>query len=513
MIVLNYPLILSTVVVPYVAAFVSWVSGNRLSPKAHAALNSASLAYGFAVFLALSCTYGLGEVIRDPEIYFIPTLGRFSFLMDASTFPALLSISLVTAVVSLYSVPYMEHRFEELEKDGIKAPSWGSYFLLYTLFSASMIGCLLGTNTIEFYIFLELTLIPSFLLIAFYGYGDRVRIAIMYLIWTHVGAVLFLLGALSVGFASGFDFINPSTGEMLLGLGDGLPASTLYVAMWLMVVGLLVKVAVFGVHMWLPYAHAEAPTPVSALLSPCLIGIGALMLLRIVYVLFPSAIQTASPLLFVWALITMIYGGFMALVQKDFKRLLAYSSISQMGYLLLGLASMNAFGMSGMILHYMVHAFGKAILFMAAGTLIVMLHGLRDITKMGGLSSKLPYTGGLALIGFMHITGIPPTLGLWSEYLIVRGAIEYSMKLSPSYFIPSFIGLVVAIGLSTAYAFLTMKRVFYGRLPEGLKDAVKAKRSLLLPMGLLAVAGILSFILVGPMLDPLMEVLKALYGL
>ncbi|MCD6511002.1 MAG: NADH-quinone oxidoreductase subunit M, partial [Thaumarchaeota archaeon] len=334
MIVLNYPLILSTVVVPYVAAFVSWVSGNRLSPKAHAALNFASLAYGFAVFLALSCTYGLGQVVRDPEIYSIPTLGRFSFLMDASTFPALLSISLVTAVVSLYSVPYMKHRFEELEKDGIKAPSWGSYFLLYTLFSASMIGCLLGTNTIEFYIFLELTLVPSFLLIAFYGYGDRVRIAIMYLIWTHVGAVLFLLGALSVGFVSGFDFINPSTGEMLLGLGDGLPASTLYVAMWLMVVGLLVKVAVFGVHMWLPYAHAEAPTPVSALLSPCLIGIGALMLLRIVYVLFPSAIQTASPLLFVWALITMIYGGFMALVQKDFKRLLAYSSISQMGYLL-----------------------------------------------------------------------------------------------------------------------------------------------------------------------------------
>src|SRR3990172_9743669 len=127
-----------------------------------------------------------------------------------------------------------------------------------------------------------------------------------------------------------------------------------------------------------------------------------------------SVFSDASVYLMILALITMIYGGLMSLAQDDFKRMLAYSSISQMGYLLLGIASMNTLGMSGAMLQYATHAIGKAILFSVAGVLIVKFNGLRSISKMGGLAVKMPITAALALMGFMQITGIPPSLGFWS---------------------------------------------------------------------------------------------------
>ena len=115
-------------------------------------------------------------------------------------------------MVSLYSVPYMKHRFEELEKESSKQPAWGIYYMLFVMFSAAMLGITLSTNLLEFYIFLELTLVPSFLLILFYGYGKRERIAFMYLIWTHVGALLFLIGSLTFGYYTGtFDIFNVHT--------------------------------------------------------------------------------------------------------------------------------------------------------------------------------------------------------------------------------------------------------------------------------------------------------------
>ncbi len=513
-IILGNPALLSTVVVPVAVAIASWLMRDKVSPEIHATINAGALGYSLLVFLILAYKYGLGSVIRDPEVWTVPTLGNFAFIMDAVAFPVLISIAAVTAFTAVYSVPYMRHRIEEMHEKGEKPPSWGSYFFLYTLFAAAMIGTLLSTNTIEFYLFLELTLIPSFLLIAFYGYGDRVRIAILYLLWTHVGAVLFLLGALAVGFKAGFDFFNPFTGKMLLGLADAaLSGALLKTALILMVVGLLVKMAVFGVHIWLPYAHAEAPTPISALLSPNLIGIGGAMLIRIVYTLFPSTFASAAPYLIGWALLTMIYGGFMALVQTDFKRLLAYSSVSQMGYLLLGLSTITAYGMSGAILHYLVHAFGKAILFLTAGTLIATLHGLRAIPKMGGLATKMPFTAALGLLGFMFITGIPPTPGLWSEYLIVRGAVQYGMDHGAAAFVTIGVFLMIGIGLSTAYAFLTMKRAFYGPLPKHLEDAHEASPGLLVPMAVLAAIGVVAFFVVYTMLDPMLAYFHTVYGI
>jgi len=491
------PLLWATLLAPLLASILSLFIKEK---KSLAILNSAALGFSAIVLLYLYTSKGTTWI--DPVSFSIGGLGTFALVIDPTVFLVAFSIAVTTSVIALYSLPYMDHRFEELHHEGVSAPGWGSYYFLYTLFALAMMGTVMSTNIVEFYIFLELTLIPSFLLIAFYGYGERLKIAIMYLLWTHVGALLFLIGALSVGQKIGFDFITQ--GGFRIGAANNLVG--LEYAFWLMILGLSVKLAAVGVHMWLPYAHAEAPTPISALLSPNLIGLGGAMMFRIVYTLFPQMFASASPILTAWAVMTMIYGGLMALSQTDFKRLLAYSSISQMGYLLLGLASVNAYGIAGTFLHYMVHAYGKAILFAVAGILIATYHGLRDITKMGGLAAKMPYTASLALLGFMHITGIPPTLGIWSEYLIVRGAVAQALQNGSTWYILLAVGLLIAIGLSTAYAFVTMRRIFYG--PLKVQEAREANASLWGPLLVFALLGILFFLFASLLIDPLLSFLK-----
>ncbi len=497
----SIPLLWVSVLVPLASAVITVLLGDR--KRTAGVINSLALFASAFFLLAAYVLHGSSKPWLDPIIFTVDGLGTFGLLLDAPSFLVAFSIAVTTALIALYSMPYMEHRLEEMKREGLRPPGWRSYYFLYTLFSLAMIGTVLSTNIIEFYVFLELTLIPSFLLIAFYGYGDRIRIAIMYLLWTHIGALLFLIGALTVGFQKGFDFID-ATGSYRLGVGENIPLAVY--AFWLMVVGLAVKQAVLGVHMWLPYAHAEAPTPISALLSPNLIGLGGAMMFKIVYVLFPKTFEANGPVLAVWALATIIYGGLMALSQTDFKRLLAYSSISQMGYLLLGLSTATVYGVAGTFLHYMVHAFGKAVLFGVAGVLIATYHGLRDITKMGGLAEKMPYTASIALLGFMHITGIPPTAGIWSEYLIVRGAVERTLQMGSAWYMGTALALLVGIGLSTAYAFLTMKRIFYG--PLRVSEAHEAGKHLIVPLAVLAAMGVLSFLLASPLIDPLVTQLS-----
>ena len=511
--VLNFPLLLSGVLVPIVLSVLLPFLGRSLGKKSITAIAFILLLYPLALTVFFTIQTGLREPVVDPVIFQSDSLGSFSALLDPLSAPLAISIGLVTTLIAAYSLPYMEHRFEEMEKEKISAPDWGTYYMLYVMFSAAMMGTVLSTNLVEFYIFLELSLLPSFLLIAFYGYGNRERIALMYLIWTHVGALVFLIGSLIVGLSAGtFDFYDPIALQPNMGLGSAVsPALRLPVAI-AMVLGLFVKLAILGVHIWLPYAHAEAPTPVSALLSPNLIGIAGYALVRVAYTLFPDEFSHLTNYMLPLALLTIIYGGLMALAQDDFKRLLAYSSISQMGYLLLGISTLTTAGIAGAMVHYAAHAVGKALLFTTAGVLIVQLHGLRSISKMGGIAPKMPLTASLALIGFMHITGIPPSLGLWSEVLIISGAAGSVLSKSAIAFIGLLIALLIGIGLSTAYAFLTMKRIFFGQPSEAALKAKEAGWNLLAPMAIVAAAGVLLFIWPSILIDPLVSILSSLLG-
>ena len=269
-------------------------------------------------------------------------------------------------------------------------------------------------------------------------------------------------------------------------------------AVAVIVIGLFVKMAVFGVHMWLPYAHAEAPTPVSALLSPNLIGIAGYALARFVYPLFPGIIEGYKALLLTLALVTIIYGGLVALRQVDFKRFLAYSSVSQMGYMLLGLATFTSFGIGGAMLHYLSHAIGKAVLFMVAGVFITEL-GTRNIREMGGLARSYPLIAAVSLLGFMHLVGVPPAVGMWSEVLIVYGVFS-GLQVDNYILWGVTLLLILAFMVTAAYSFLTMRRIFFGQPRTRREESVDLFKASVIMVGAL---GIFLFIAIGPLSEPL----------
>jgi NADH-quinone oxidoreductase subunit M len=452
----------------------------------------------------------LGEGIVDPWMAHLQGIGTLALAIDGLSGLVAVGISIVTAFVSIYSVPYMKTRIEEMREAGETPPSLGVYFFLYSLFAVAMLGLVYSTNMVLFYVFLELTLVPSFLLIAYYGYGDRRKIAILYFVWTHIGAVMFLSGMLYYGFNVGnFDYLDVATMTPVAGTANLLGTAATYVAL-LMVLGLFVKMAVFGFHMWLPYAHAEAPTPISALLSPNLIGLAGYALARITLPIFPDFFADYKWVFIYLAFTTIIYGGLVALKQTDFKKFLAYSSVSQMGYMLLGVATLTPIGITGAMIQYLSHAIGKALLFMTAGVFITELHGLRDIRLMGGLARRYPLTAALALLGFMHLVGMPPTIGMWSELFIVFGLFK-NVSLTVE-FIPMVTLVLVALMVSAAYSFVNMRRIFYNK-PRSEQATLKTEKpgELQYSMLFIGIMGIVFFLWINPYYHGLLDVIHKMF--
>jgi NADH-quinone oxidoreductase subunit M len=354
----------------------------------------------------------------------------------------------------------------------------GLYFALFLVFAMGMLGTVLATNLIEFYVFFEVMLIPAFFLIAFWGAGPRRRIALLFFFWTHVGAVILLLGFLTIGFGIGsFDFADIRESEI--------PQDLVLLAAVAIIIGLGVKLAAFIFHIWLPYAHAAAPTPISALLSPAMIGIGAYGIFRLIVEFLPMQYADLSIWLQIWGVATMIYGGAMALMQDDIKRLLAYSSISQMGYLLFGIGSYSVLGLSGAEMMYVTHGLGKGLLFMTAGILIVNV-GTRSLSKLGGLAGKLPITATCAVIGALTIMGVPPTSGFMGEWTLFFGALETALEEGSTLRAVLFgLGLVATV-LTMSYILWMLKRVFFGKLPENLSNVKEGSWYMTAPMMVLA---------------------------
>jgi len=397
----------------------------------------------------------------------------FGLRMDGLSAPFVVTILVLSACISVFSIPYMKHVIGKGHRQ------YGVYFALYLLYTAGMVGTCLATNLIEFYLFYELMLIPSYFMIAQWGYGERERVSFMYFIWTHAGALLLLAGILTTSAITGTFEISAIPG-LLNRLS--VPVQT---QAWIgaaMVIGFMVKLAGFGLHIWLPYAHAEAPTPISALLSPAMIGIGSYAIVRLPLTFFPQIFQQYRGVLSLWALVTIIYGSMMALAQDDIKRLLAYSSISQMGYIVFGISSLSSMGLTGSMFHYISHGTCKGLLFMVAGTVILQTHGLRSIKKLGGLASRMPLTAIAALIGFLGIMGTPPLNGFQSEWLLFSGVFSRAISSGSTLdLLVAIVGILVTV-LTAVYGLWTVRRVFFGPCPEHLKSVVEPPPTVLIPL-------------------------------
>jgi proton-translocating NADH-quinone oxidoreductase chain M len=474
------------------------------------------------------------------ESYAWSQFGNFGLRLDGLSLPFALIIYILCTVLALYSKPYMVHKIMEDTHQRVGGGSdefshgsrdhsdsgisqamasivdtkrqqsvntqMGLYFALYMTFSMGMLGTVLATNLIEFFVFFELMLVPSFFLIAFYGYGARMRIALMFFFWTHVGAVVLLLGLLAMGFFAGsFDF------TVVKANAAKIPAQWLSIIVFALVVGLGVKLAAFLLHIWLPYAHAEAPTPVSALLSPAMIGIGAYGLLRLWLELLTGSYAQYSLYINMWGLATMIYGGAMALMQDDIKRVLAYSSISQMGYILFGLGSASDLGITGGTLMYVTHGLGKAILFMMAGSIILQT-GTRSMSKLGGLGGKMPYTAVIAMIGALTIIGIPPTSGFMAEWILFNGVLQTGIHDANSFRVALFGFGILTTVLSSAYILWMYKRIFFGKIPEELVHVRDSNRYVTVTMATLAAITLIIGVYPNPFLNPITGYIQGMFA-
>jgi NADH-quinone oxidoreductase subunit M len=454
------------------------------------------------LYSVLYLTSLIGTVAENPvgEYFFwLPGI-RFGLYADSLSLPIALTVALLSAVIVLYSQPYMDHTVHEIyHKENNKAHA--TYYALYLAYASSMMGVALSTNLFQFYLFFELMIIPSWALINVYGSGEREKIAFMYLLWSIVGAVLFVTGGLSAYAITGSFELS----DLLMVQGS--PWAAFIVVS--MLLGLCVKMALFGFHIWLPFAHAEAPTPISALLSPAMIGLAAYAIVRML-IPIKGVLDVNIVLTMLWGLTTMIYGGMMVLAQNDIKRLLAYSSMSQMGYLFVGIASSTALGISGSLMHYVSHGLGKAALFLSVGA-VMHQTGRRDIRQLGGLADRMPITALVFLVGAMNIAGIPPTVGFISKLMIFTGAFGPGLAGNSSELILALVA-ILSTAMTVGYTTWAMRRIFYGPLPENLVEVEEASPMMIIPMVILCLLSIILGIIPGPILNPIFEVITGVIG-
>src|SRR5215203_1382430 len=545
--------LLAATFLPLLSSPVSYILAKKVGVTATTWFSFGILAIstGLVFIPAMTLTSGQSAYV---ESYPWSQFGNFGLRLDGLSLPFALIIYILCTVLALYSKPYMIHKIlEDAEShargeqhssglsnrritggigdhggsdtyysDSTKMEvgsqvssvidtkkylnsQMGLYFALYLAFSMGMLGTVLATNLIQFYVFFELMLVPSFFLIAFYGYGARRRIALMFFFWTHVGAVVLLLGLLAMGFfAGGFDF------DTIRSNASNIPAQWLPLIVFALVIGLGVKLAAFLLHIWLPYAHAEAPTPVSALLSPAMIGIGAYGLLRLWLELLTGNYTQYSIYINIWGLATMIYGGAMALMQDDVKKVLAYSSISQMGYILFGIGSESILGITGGALFYVTHGLGKAILFMMAGSIILQT-GTRSMSKLGGLAGNMPYTAVISMIGALTIIGVPPTSGFMSEWILFGGVLQTAVSQSdPTRVVLFGFGILTTV-LSSAYILWMYKRIFFGKIPERLVNVKDSSAYITATMAVLAGLTLLLGVYPDPILNPITNYVESVF--
>ncbi len=475
-------LLLQSIVIPLVAAALCYLAAPVLGKRV-GWIAFASLLITTALLLALgwSQLFSGGAPISE-SYYWAPAAGlTFGFLADGLSFPVAILVNLVLAATAVYSMPYMQNRIKALYGED-KPARHGMYYLNFLLVSTGLIGIVLSSNLIELYLFLELVLIPTFVIISLFGYVQKERVGIIYIIWNQLGAFIFL---------AGIALFYSSTGTFNLTSSSLSTAASSPLAYWivgLMLVGWLVKMAVFGVHMWLPITEAEPPTsfaPTMAVVS----GIGAYVIARVLFFGMPSVFNSFSLPLMAWAVLTMFYGGAVAMAQNDVKYIFAWSTMSQTAYSILGLASASTLGAVGGVFFFGSQVLGKFVMFAVAGILLTQT-GHRDVKQMGGLAGKMPFTAALFVLGALILSAVPPTSGFQAEWMMFAGIFSQGAQGSSVYLTVAVLGLIATL-FTVAYTFWPIKKIFFGPLASGLDGVRDAPLTMTLPLLALAVASIL----------------------
>lgn len=327
------------------------------------------------------------------------------------------------------------------------------YFAVLLLISGAVNGAFLANNLLLFFLFFELELIPLWLLISVWGGVDRAYAATKFLIFTAIAGMLILGAFLGLAVLTGsVDFSLTPVDSDRLSMGGQL------VILTALLIGFGIKIPLVPLHNWLPDAHTQASTPVSVLLAGVLLKLGTYGLLRFGLQLFPEAWSRLAPGLAIWAAISVLYGSLAAIAQTDMKRMVAYSSVGHMGYVLLAAAAATPVSLLGAVFQMVSHGLISALLFLLVG-IVYRKTGTRDLSVLRGLLNPekgLPLTGSLMIVAVMASAGLPGMAGFISEFLVFRGSISV-------YPIATLLSMVGS-GLTAVYFLLLVNRAFFGRL-------------------------------------------------
>ena len=341
------------------------------------------------------------------------------------------------------------------------------FFAWLLLLETSIIGVFVSLDLLLFFVMWEIEVIPMYFLITIWGSGRRQYSAIKYVLYTLFGSAFMLAGILSLYFTTGSLSMLDITSGGLGVVQSIMPAAAIF---WFLMIGFAVKLPVFPLHTWLPDAHTDAPTAVSVMLAGVLIKMGGYGMIRLCVSMFPGAAQAYAQPLIILALIGILYGAAVTLMQTDIKRMIAYSSISHMGYVLLGIFALGQVSLTGAALQMFSHGVVTGLLFAMAG-LVIHNIGERDLRKLGGLVRQVPVIVVVFSVAGLASLGLPTTSGFIAEFLIFIGSFTSTVVANIQvYTIIAIIGVVLTAG----YILWMLQQAFYGPVKEefnGVKDA------------------------------------------
>jgi len=366
-----------------------------------------------------------------------------ALVLDGLTVFMLVTVNLMAFFIAIYSINYME-RFTSKWK----------FYTLFLLMVAGMNGVVITGDMFNLFVFLEIASVASYALVAFGTERHELEAAFKYTVMSTVGSLFVLLGIV-------FLYSYTSTlnmADMANILAQKSASNITIMVSVLFIMGFGLKAALVPFHAWLPDAHPSAPAPISAMLSGILIkSLGVYTLCRVFYNII-GINSSLSLILMVLGTLSMVIGVFLAIGQWDFKRLLAYHSISQIGYVILGIGLGTPLGIAGGLFHLFNHSVFKSLLFLNSGA-VEYATGTRDLRKMGGLITKMPITGATSLVASMSIAGIPPFNGFWSKLIIIIACVQAN-RLGYAFW------AVLASILTLASFMKVMKYAFFGKLRE-----------------------------------------------
>jgi len=341
------------------------------------------------------------------------------------------------------------------------------YFAWLLLLETSILGVFCSLDLLLFFLFWEIEVIPMYFLISIWGTGRKEYSAMKYVIYTLFGSALMLTGILSLYFTTG----SLSMVEIARG-GLGMVQSIMRPAIifFLLFIGFAVKLPVVPLHTWLPDAHTDAPTAGSVVLAGALIKMGGYGMIRLCVSLFPQVARDYATILVAFAVVSVLYGAAVTLRQTDLKRLIAYSSISHMGYVLLGIFALGEVSLVGATLQMFSHGVITGLLFAVAG-LVMHNAGERDLRQLGGLARQIPIIAVVFSVAGLGALGLPTTSGFAAEFLVFVGS--FSSTVVPGiqvYTILAVLGIVITAG----YILWMLQRVFYGPVLEKFNGVVDA---------------------------------------